>query len=121
MSETPTPRTDVFRASLDGMRAINQRDRLLSHARTLERELAESREAEASETRWAAQYKRERDESREQRDRLVGAIEHLIKGASDLANALDHCDDGPTSTSVLGWDRIQFAAKSLAAVKGGQE
>ncbi len=33
-----TPETNKFRASLDGMREINQRDRLLSHARRLERE-----------------------------------------------------------------------------------
>ena len=31
-----TPETNKFRASLDGMREINQRDRLLSHARKLE-------------------------------------------------------------------------------------
>jgi phage antirepressor YoqD-like protein len=31
-----TPETNKFRASLDGMREINQRDRLLSHSRKLE-------------------------------------------------------------------------------------
>jgi hypothetical protein len=38
-----TPETNKFRASLDGMREINQRDRLLSHARKLERERDDAR------------------------------------------------------------------------------
>lgn len=38
MEKTDTPETNKFRASLDGMREINQRDKLLSHARKLERE-----------------------------------------------------------------------------------
>lgn len=39
-----TPETNKFRTSLDGMREINQRDRLLIHARRLERERDEARE-----------------------------------------------------------------------------
>lgn len=38
-----TPRTNKFRASLDGMREINQRDRLLKFAKGLERETSELR------------------------------------------------------------------------------
>ena len=44
MNDQPTPETNKFRSSLDGMREINQRDRLLSHARKLERQRDEARD-----------------------------------------------------------------------------
>lgn len=76
----------------------------------VQRELAEARESEASETRWAAQYKRERDEAREQRDSLAEAL----KPFTTL---------NPTSKRVMKfWDGfVTNAREALAAVKGGAQ
>ena len=54
---------------------------------------------------------------REHRDRLVEALQYLIEGAENLANALDHCEDGPTSADVLRWNRIGCARKALVGME----
>lgn len=63
-----TPETDKFRASLDGMREINQRDRLLSHARKLERERDELR------SKYAIHHA-EADRLTDERDRMQALAE----------------------------------------------
>ena len=114
--ERPTPRTDTITKEIRADSSIFQSQEIYhmaDFARTLERELAEAREAEASETRWAAQYKRERDEAREQRDGLAGALGHL-------RDKCDESDDAYYGTLSTHFVRL-VASQALATVKGGSD
>jgi len=73
----------------------------------------------AKETTEREQLERELAEARKQRDTLAEALNHLIRGASDLANVLDCCEDGPTASDLLRWDVIGAAREALASLKGG--
>jgi hypothetical protein len=77
-----TPETNKFRASLDGMREINQRDRLLSHARKLEIERDEARESLAATESWSALLAEVGDNFRAENAELRAAIRNLrdVKG-----------------------------------------
>jgi len=57
----------------------------------------------------------------EQRDKLAETLNYLIRGASNLAGALDCCEDGPTASDVLRWDVIGEAKEVLASLKGGSD
>lgn len=76
-------------------------------ARQLERELAEAKESEESETRWAAQYKAERD-------RLAEALEYCLKIIGPPNKDPEWWSDCDCDKA---WNDGQAA---LAAVKGGK-
>jgi len=99
----------------------------------LRAQLAEAKEAEASEARWAAQYKQERDnalsdykqadtdsirslhernEARAQRDALLEALEHIV-------SLMDDDDEhGPSSDPWTGTMGYQNALSAIALTKG---
>lgn len=155
MSDRPTPRTDaawgearygedpnaVYKEAIKLERELAEskaeNERLQKFATIngvadLERQLAEAKEAEASEARWAAQYKQERDTLAkgldaattagnllaEQRDRLAEAMKeiHELAGwhTDDNADPDDQCPDD----AVAHYNGL-IRQKSLAAVKGG--
>lgn len=94
--ERPTPETNKFRTSLDGMREINQRDRLLIHARKLERERDEARERVKELIHENENLYRRLEsvhEAREQRDHLLKQLEAERELADRLAALLQRNRD----------------------------
>ena len=92
-AHTPTPRTDTAQQWAHN---AHPWDEVVSAtlSRQLERELAEARESEASEARWAAQYKQQRD-----------ALADALRALKEL---------GPPSKSN------NIIAASLATLEGGE-
>lgn len=113
----PTPETDQQIKSAPHL--------WIELSRRLERERDEARHWNAEIRKNAgeliASISKESEQLIEQRDRLAQTLNHLIRGASDLANALDCCEDGPTASDVLRWDVIGAAREALASMKGGSD
>lgn len=109
-TEIATPRTDAAVKAAEDMPTNSMKfTSLIQDMKQIERELAEAKEAEASETRWAAQYKAERD-------RLGDALRDLIE--MNLRNNLCDPDMQPTEEGQYRlWHKADAA---LAAVKGGE-
>ena len=77
MSNKPTPKTDAMAAML------RTRQEWQSHGEDLERELAEAKAQLREERQLHVQTLDERDEAREQRDRLASTLETIRFNAVD--------------------------------------
>jgi hypothetical protein len=105
MNDTPTPRTDALMPDQGHKRTIYEHIQVMeTHARQLERELAEAKETiEMLETRHGATmlcHEAQMDEVTKQRDALVGALEYVANSGLSAR----HLED--------------FAQEALAATKG---
>lgn len=103
MNDQPTPETNKFRSSLDGMREINQRDRLLSHARRLERERDEASDSYVNAVNQLAA-------ERALADRLAEALRKCVLWAEGASNKL-------IDREHINWSYLEESRKNLTAWK----